>query len=279
VDRSRSKIKESRYKKPFRNEGLRFLYLFNSDLKLSLRNFKIHILKKYFIIPLLFSLSCFTNIEAQTDSVKQTKKNCENYYAPWHQTINDTCNVSKFGVYYSFGLGYPHDYKYGGLMPLQNVISTYRTVKLNPYYGSGGLTKFADISFAYKSHMLSLTAGNSFAGTYLSNASGYSSNYLGILLGESVRFKHLMVSLSAGIASTNLYIPGMTFYKTHNPIFGYPVADRVTSFPVELKAFYLASNFIGIGIHISENIVPIPKYSPFYAGLSIVLGFWNRRKK
>jgi hypothetical protein len=93
-----------------------------------------------------------------------------------------------------------------------------------------------------------------------------------------------MVSLSVGIASSYVSIYDASLYKRFISsgviyITGISSPYRAISFPVELKAFYLARNGIGIGIHISENIVTNPKYSPFCACLSIVTGFWNKHKK
>jgi hypothetical protein len=237
-------------------------------------------LRKHPVILLLILIASVAKQSyGQNDSTKQAK----NYYAPWNQTIKDTSkwNVSKFGIYLSSGFGYPHDYKYGGLMPLQDIISTYHITKFNGYYGSGGVAKLSRFSFAYKSHLLSITNGQSYAGTYSPTPYSYSSSYYGLLVGESVRFKHLIISLSAGIAHTNLFIQGIPFYNTHTLIgdlFHHTYVDVFTSFPIELKAFYLARNGIGVGVHISENIVPYPKYTPFSACVSVVFGFWNKPK-
>ena len=209
-------------------------------------------------------------------SVDTTKHNTfENRYDPFHRTIKDTVHktISTFGHYFSVGLGAGHDYKYGGLIPLKYLIGP------NSYRGTRGEEILASYSLAYKSHLLSITGGIGNSGLYTSAVSGYLSNYYGCLIGESIRFKHILISLSAGIASTFLFIQDLTYWKTNNPIGVYLTTSRVVSFPIELKTFLLARNGIGIGIHLSENIMPIPKYSPFSIGVCIVSGYWNKLPK
>jgi hypothetical protein len=240
-------------------------------------------LRKHSIILLLIVIASIAKQSyAQSDSTKQAKKHLENYYAPWHQTINDTSkwNVSKFGHYFSIGMGYPHDYRFGGIEPLKYIIGTHP----NSYIGSGGYALLSSYSLAYKSHLVSFTGGYNYAGGYNSAEAGYLANYYACLVGESIRFKHLMVSLSAGIASSVVTVVDEAVYKylVHSGVVysnaTYP-KERGISFPIELKAFYLARNGIGVGIHISENIVTTPKYSPFSTCLSVVTGFWNKHKK
>ena len=195
---------------------------------------------------------------AQTDTTKQTKKSCENYYAPWHRTINDTAkwNVSKFGHYFSVGFGSGYD------------------------NGLAGLSLGASYSLAYKSHIVNMSynyGGILGQGTTLTPS--YNTKSIAILIGESIRLRHLLVSFSVGISSTNMYVydPSYYIYSVRSGII-YSTAGGI-SFPIELKAFYLARNGIGVGFHVCENIVTTPKYSPFYACLSVVTGFWNKHKK
>ncbi len=235
-------------------------------------------MKSKFFFLLIVIASIAKQSFGQTDSTKQGKKSCENYYAPWHRTIKDTSkwNVSKFGHYFSVGMGYPHDYRFGGLTP-QSILGGGHD------YGSGGIALLCSYSLAYKSHLLSLTGAGGGAGAYNSAEAGYRANYYACLIGESLRFKNIIVSISAGIATASVFLYNPLLIHSQNTFIIYTNAvypqERAISFPVELKAFYLARNGIGVGVHISENIVPTPKYSPFYACLSIVTGFWNKHKK
>ncbi len=63
-----------------------------------------------------------------------------------------------------------------------------------------------------------------------------------------------MVFLSAGIASTNIILVDPTLYKFGGNLGIIYERARCISFPIELKAFLLARNGVGIGIYISKNI-------------------------
>lgn len=242
-------------------------------------------LNRRFSLFLCLCFSCYTQIiDAQSDTIKQAKNFYKEYEEPWEKKTNlkNKELIPKIGIYISLGIGYPHDYKYGGIKPAQYIIDPHRKLfYLKDYFGPGGVATLSNYAFSFKSHMVSLTFGNSSAGTYLPTPSGFTSNYHGILFGESISLKHFLISFSVGLAHTNLFIQGVPFYNTHT-LFGYLLGrtyiNEFTSFPIELKAFYLVSNFLGIGLHISENIVPFPKYSPFSACISVMFGIWNYPK-
>ena len=180
------------------------------------------------------------------------------FYAPGHETIKDNVHnmVSLFGHYVSVGLGGSHA------------------------YGVSGIDVLLSYSLAYKSHLFTLThAGASSFGVLGGNQPVYGSSYTGFLLGESVRFKHALISLSAGIASSFILL----YYHDPNPnppqanmMITYESPQKMLSVPVECKVFLLARNGIGIGLHISKNILSPYKYSPFYFGVSLVFGYWNK---
>ena len=176
----------------------------------------------------------------------------------FHRTKKDTAkwNVSRFGHYVSVGIG-----------PGQAD-------------GLGGLAIGASYSFAYKSHLVTFSYNYSgVADQGNSTNPTYSARSFGLLIGESVRYKHLFVSLSAGAAFTNMYVydPSYDIYLVRSGIV-YSTSGRITV-PIELKFFYVARNGIGAGIHLTENIVSQPSYSPFSFCFSIVTGFWNKQKK
>ncbi len=210
-------------------------------------------MKKYSLILLFFCLTSFW-LQAQ-DSTNHPKKILDNRYGPFHQTIKDTTKrtISEFGHYFSAGVG------------AANV------------YNGAGFAGIAGYSLAYKSHVLSITAAHSEVGLRNTTEAGYKANYIGGLLGESIRLKHFMFSISAGVGYNDIIIINTSLYSynVQNPVV-YSNYHSV-SFPVELKAFFLTRGGLGIGLHISENIVTKPRYSPFYIGVCIVLGKWNKK--
>lgn len=180
----------------------------------------------------------------------------ENRYGPFHRIIKDNANktISKVGVYLSAGSGLSGDYQIVGFSSLYS------------------------FSVAYKSHLFTITQANSVTNNGGRDADQIQkTNYIGLLVGESVRYKHAMVSISSGVALSNVYINSnwMPFQNNYD----YKKQD-VFSVPIEFKAFWLANNYIGVGTHISKNIIPAAaQFSPFYFGFSIVTGFWNIPKK
>ena len=211
-------------------------------------------MRKHQIIILLIA---FASIAKQsygqferTEKVGFTIKD-ENYYGPFHQHIKDTLHetVSKVGIYLSAGFG-------GGIE-----------------YGIIASDALYSLTVAYKSHLLSITRGNS-ANWMAGGNDGESyqqTNYTGLLIGEARRSKHAMVSFSAGIAVANINC-GMTPHTVYCDM------QNIVSFPIEFKAFWLAENGIGAGVHFSESIISSSGFSPFYLGISVVTGYWNKRK-
>jgi len=228
--------------------------------------------KKHLTIFLFLTL--FRLVAQTTDSIKRHAIFPDNHYGPFHRTIKDTAQktVTTFGHYFSIGTGIEHEYGYGGL-GLLAVLGNSKG------YSSNGQVMLASYSLAYKSHLLTVTGGFNEFGMNNSYTSGYRTNYISCLIGESIRYKHLMVSLSVGIASTSNIIYDINLYKfgANNGVI-YSTEDRNITIPVELKAFLLARNGVGIGIHLSENLNFPTKYSPFSACLSVVTGFWNKPK-
>jgi len=158
--------------------------------------------------------------------------------------------VSKFGSYISIGLG-------GASAK-----------------GEVGLNKLASYSFAFKSHLLSLTAMS--AGTF--NFGGEDrqpsifTSYYGILIGESIRMENLFFSISTGVSHTDTSVkhPNPNATSSSNELSRY--SKYGISYPIELKLFYVARNGVGFGLHASKN------FAPFYWGISIVFGKWNKSR-
>lgn len=179
--------------------------------------------------------------------------------ASYEKKVNETTNyytkktVSTFGHYGSMGYG-------GGRVK-----------------GLAGVSLVASYSLAYKSHLITLTYN---VVSHNVNSSShepyYFTQYNGLLFGEALRYKHLMFSLSAGVAYSAVNYQYQYIYPIggHN----YFVQNGI-SFPIELKALLLARNGVGIGLYVSENIITTPKYSPFSFGGYYVFGHWNNRKK
>ena len=195
-----------------------------------------HKLKIIFLF-FMISLHCYSQMESK------------NYYFPSHLSIPDSIRtLSKYSFYLSGGVG----------LGITN-------------YG-GGLGLNTSFSFAYKSHILSVSRCG-----VLSNIYGvelhpdddwFYSSYKGGLIGESYRNKYFIVSLSAGLAYSNV-----SLHATKNKIYYY--RDGI-SVPIELKAYGLLYDGIGIGFFSSFNITP--QHSTLFTYISIVIGHWNRWK-
>ncbi len=213
-------------------------------------------MKKYSLILLFF---CTTGFLLKAQTKQDSAFQYDNRYGPFHQELKDTTKrtVSEFGHYFSAGVGAGKE------------------------YGIGGAISLISYSFAFKSFLFSFTRGGGqtlFSGGG-DNAVYYRANYFGVLIGESVRFKNAMISLSAGVASSNIEIRYQDVTsKTPNHYID-SVSRGIASFPIELKVFLLARNGIGYGIHLSKNIVSPYKFSPFYFGVCIVFGKWNNSRK
>ena len=217
-------------------------------------------MKDYLATILLLCLR-FSVIKAQTVEHLQGPQAMSeisgNRYGPFHEIIKDTSQktVTDFGHYLSIGFGGSNDHGVAG----ENIMLSY--------------------SLAYKSHLFSLTYAG--AGPLIygggQNEPYYGSHYIGVLVGESVRFKHSFISVSTGIASSNLDLYYPDPVNTNSMIRYNP--QEVFSIPIEVKAFLLARNGIGIGVHVSKNILSPYKYSPFYFGIAFVFGNWNTPRK
>jgi hypothetical protein len=194
----------------------------------------------------------------KTDSVIKLSpyNRTQNYYTPFHQAIIDTSkksNVSKIGVYVSaaFGSG-----NIAGIYP--NLVALF------------------SCSIAYKSHLFTLTRAG-YGQLFYGGSQGeiiYQGSYVGLLFGESIRFKYAMVSLSAGLAYSNVQIYE-NYYYSIPPIVSY----QGISLPIELKVFLHTRNGIGLGVHIAKNIITPIQDSPFYFGFGFVFGKYNKVKR
>lgn len=212
-------------------------------------------------VLMLFSLSiikCYS--QHLTDSTKHLLRISDNHYGPFHEIIKDTSrqSVSTFGHYISFGLG---ETKNDNLK---------------------GLNRLFSYSIAYKSHLLSFTFCDNKHLAYNSAQPYYKANYIGLLIGESIRYKYLFCSISVGGAYSTIFISDPKLI-TYNNTSGYSQTNNLSqnaiTIPVEIKLFFHIKNGAGIGAHFSENILAPSKYSSYYIGLSIVTGYWNKLKK
>jgi|GEM_PF-6675212 len=212
------------------------------------------------VLLLLFSCALW----GQVDDVywkRETQKSdtltgtsAYNFYAPWHLTIKDTLRksrVSKVGVYASMAIGY------GNVASYENLAALF------------------SCSVAYKSHLFTITRAGYGQLIYggRQGETTYNGSYIGILYGQSIRYKYAMISLSAGVAYANIII-------TENLSWVPPIVNyQGVSLPIELKVFFHARNGIGLGVHVAKNIVSPYNYSPFYFGGAIVFGAWNTVKR
>jgi|GEM_PF-4565987 hypothetical protein len=178
----------------------------------------------------------------------------DNRYTPYHTTIKDsaTKTIRDFGHYFSVGF-----------TPAKQ-------------WGVYGTTTMISYSLAYKKHVFSATLADKEVGNpdpqYKDTWA--SSHYAAILYGQSLRFKYLLVSLSAGLS--------LSRESGNEPkinLINWNPAPTL-AIPLELKMFILARNGIGLGIHLAQ-IMPIIAIggsggSGFFIGLSVVLGSWNK---
>ena len=195
--------------------------------------------------------------QLKTEELKKEQSKLENYYAPFHETIKDTVytTISRIGIYLSAGVGLSNDYGIvGAAVPL-------------------------NCSFAYKSHLFTITSGN--GGNYAyggrDGGSFQQTNYVGFLYGESIRCKNSLLALSVGVALSNVYVN--TYVLASMPNNANYNKQGIVSVPIEFKYFWLANNGIGFGIHVSENIISEAEFSSFYIGGCVVFGIWNNPKK
>ncbi|MEO8762206.1 MAG: hypothetical protein ABI388_11770 [Bacteroidia bacterium] len=171
--------------------------------------------------------------------------------------------ASKFGYYFSTGIGA------GGCNK------------------KSGFAQLASFSFAYKSHMISVSGGH-FNSSFIGEpARGYAyceASYYGVSLGESLRFKWLLLSASAGIGSSTVSVYTVPLYHSSSSTTDFN-AYRVLSMPIEFKLFFTSpKNGIGVGFHLVEDMLSLKQYatlshySSLYFGVCIVTGFWNKTK-
>ena len=200
--------------------------------------------------------------QIKEEGIKHERLKLTNYYGPFHQTIKDSSvkTISDIGVYLSGGIGNLAD----------NIVSCWAGMF------SGSL--------AYKSHLLSITynagKGNGeikyWPATYY--ATLYKETCYGFMVGECIRYKHGMLSLSTGIAFSGSSFSSTIPSNYYNIEPNYNRQGKI-SLPIELKVFLLAYNGVGLGLHFTEVIIFQQKNTPIYFGLCMVTGFWNKPKK
>ncbi len=171
------------------------------------------------------------------------------YNTPPRPKVKDMTpnSVSRFGHYFSIGLG--------------------------PGKGASvsliGYTK--SYTLALKSHLISnSTCGSSFSGIS-SHEIFYSNKYNAILVGEALREKYFLFSLSIGLGYSNL-----TYSKPIHNQDPEIYDENNYSIPLEIRLYFLAYNGVGIGINANKNFTK--KYSSSLISISIVLGIWNKSK-
>jgi hypothetical protein len=155
------------------------------------------------------------------------------YFKP-EKSQNNSGNslVSKYGIYFSLGLG------------ASQINSLSQNVSKEDDVGY-----ILSSSFAYKSHVATVTYTGSGSGSGLEEQSSFSNSYVAFLVGESLRQKDCFISLSVGVANSEM--------SYRNVIQPYQYEDyffKGISYPIELKDFIAANRTIGFGIHMYENL-------------------------
>ncbi len=196
---------------------------------------------------LLMNLLTYTVTAQHSDDV---------YYSPGKPLEPDTSksSVRKFGIYFSNGFGV------SGIRSLPDNVSDLTILGL-----------IVSNTFAYKSHLatITFTAGSSTFTGATERESYFSNSYLAFLIGESLRFKYSLISLSVGVASSEMSyrnVIDMHHSDSYN--------NKGVSFPVELKLFILAKHGIGFGVHLYNNFDK--DYSTSFISAVIVAGIWNK---
>ncbi len=195
-------------------------------------------MKKIHLLLILFCL-------LMTSSIAQIHKDTSR---PSPQ--NDTLSVGKFGTYVSLGIG----------LSRANEIP-------------GAIAMFG-LSLAYKTTLFSFSrAGGGTIHNYVGGKDEfYETDYTALLLGKAYRSKHTLISFSGGLAYTNIEVDhGRMPYNLPYDESG------IISIPLEFNFFLLAGNALGIGVHVSKDLVPKLEFSPFYLCFSLVGGVWNDR--
>lgn len=167
----------------------------------------------------------------------------DDYYMSNYNSNNDSLNTTSIiGNYLSFGLG--------------NGSANHKQ----------GMGLFLNYSFAIKSHTITFSAGGVTRGKD-SYQTSYSSGYIGLLFGESIRRKIYMFSLSIGAGNSKVVCYLTDTNSTQNnkkTIF----SRHGTSFLAEIKLYIYLSNKIGVGY--SHTIDYTSKLTANYNTFSIV---------
>lgn len=211
-------------------------------------------MKKRHLLLLILALVVEGTYAQTLKSVDKKRGLRNNYYNPFHNAINDSTQreISKVALFFGGGFG----------------IETF------------GVGATLESTIAYKSNVFNFSVfkGIGLPFDYLNREiSSYSFTF-----GESFRSNYFLFSVSSGIA-LNSY-----FGKSPIPDGTYPFdyykyefkGENVISVPIEFRANELAINGIGMGGYININVISKNQHTYFiYAGLNLVLGYWNKPKR
>ena len=208
---------------------------------------------------LVIFFTCYISIFLKAQPKEKTEIFQGNYYSPFHKTIRDSIHktVSKYGLYIAYGFG------------------------MSAAYHLRGFGGHMSGSLAYKNTLWTVTFAGGDEGELLggglfsNNHSQYHFSYIALAAGQAMRFKHGLISLSAGLGLTNFEL------TSYNPVIrAHEIYNTITiSVPVELRIFLLAYRYLGIGLTLNKDLIPKIQYSPSIIGVSIVQGIWNDEKK
>jgi hypothetical protein len=200
------------------------------------------------------------------------QKSFRNYYLPFYRRIKypDLMTLSKNGFYFTYKL---QNWSYFGDMKMQS-------------------SKAWSINFMHKSHILSFkqTFNNAEYKGGINNQTinenttkSVQSICNEVLLGESFRFEHMLISVSSGLGINKLKI--VEKIRTHYYYSNTTVNTINTTadgdfhcIPIEFSVFMLSHNVIGNGLTFGMNIVKPLNIKNYYITYSIVFGKWNRIK-
>lgn len=209
--------------------------------------------KSYFLLIVLMLVFEITQAQTQDSIVKKFRRD-DNYYGLFHKAIHngEKNEVSEIAIFIGSGLGLV---SFGVGASLESMIA-YRSHVLN-------YSRF---------HGIDLPIGN-LDRIKLSHS---------FTFGESFRDNSFLCSVSTGIA-LNSYSGYTPIPKGTNPVV-YDLDEykgkNVISVPIEFRAYFLAINGIGMGGYVNFNFISNDHHTNYiYAGLNLVLGYWNKPKR
>lgn len=143
------------------------------------------------------------------------------------------------------------------------------------YHQAKPITTLKDFSISYKTHTITICHGwaSNFGGGD-EGKDGFHERYNGILIGETMHSNNFLIGGYFGVANSIV-----SYYFHPNPQPSYTTTENYylkgTTYPLDIRIFYVFTDHFGIGIHGFKNFAPKTKYSPLSITASVVFGNWK----